>query len=61
MSLLSWLTGILSGNGSKTENTDMDEFSADDGGMQWWEQVGIAQWLVLEDNEDEDDELREDT
>jgi hypothetical protein len=61
MNLLNWLNGLLSNNGSGKANMDTSEdiYSADDE-MRWWNEVGIAQWLVLEDNEDEDDELRED-
>ena len=46
MSWLSWLTGILSGNGSETENMDMDDYSADDGGMQYWQELGMYEFLT---------------
>jgi hypothetical protein len=55
MSLLSWLKGLWFNNGSGRENMDTSEdiYSADDE-MRWWEEVGIAQWLALEEDEEED-------
>jgi hypothetical protein len=55
MNLLNWLKGLWFNNGSGRENMDTSEdiYSADDE-MRWWEEVGIAQWLALEEDEDED-------
>lgn len=60
MNLLNWLNGLLSNNGSGRESMDTleDIYSADDE-MRWWNEVGIAQWLALEDDEEDDDDLRE--
>ena len=46
MSWLSWLTGILSGSGLETENMDMDDYSADDSGMQYWQELGMYEFLT---------------
>jgi hypothetical protein len=54
MSWLSWLTGILSGNGSETENMDMDDYSADDGGMQYWQELGMYEFLTDGDGDVDD-------
>ena len=49
MNLLSWLKGLLFGNGFGKANMDTQEdiYSADDQ-ERWWQEVGMQQFLMME-------------